>query len=169
MSGKQKYWQASLSETLSSSESELDPNEPDTYAYTNRVHLAKQLMSLLGRLLRKSELGLYKQYLAKSHVLRLDYQTLCNLVGKIKREVVERLYHCELGSSSPRFLDFFSTHDQFKLARAVLDECEYYAIYTREAVGRLVSWFDPGTFCKLHYMVEPKCVARFFTIAKPEC
>jgi hypothetical protein len=64
MSGKQKYWQASLSETLSSSESELDPNEPDTYAYTNRVHLAKQLMSLISQVLRKSELGLklYDKY-----------------------------------------------------------------------------------------------------------
>jgi hypothetical protein len=76
MSPKQKYWQASLPETLSSSESELDPDEPDTYANTDSVHLAKQLMSLLGRDLRKSELGLYKRYLAKSHDLRLDYQTL---------------------------------------------------------------------------------------------
>jgi hypothetical protein len=76
--------------------------------------------------------------------------------------VAERLYQGDLGLTTPRFLDFFSTQDQFKLVRAVLDKGEYYAIRTRDAVGRLVSWFDPGTFCKLHSMVEPKCVARFF-------
>jgi hypothetical protein len=66
-----------------------------------------------------------------------------------------------VGNNPPRFLDFLSTHNQFKLVRSVLDEVEYYAIHTRDVADRLVSNFDPGTFCKLHSLVEPKCVARF--------
>lgn len=142
----------------SESESEIDDDDP----CDSNSHPTKQLFRLLSDIVGNTPIKCYVRYLKKQHDVRFDYRTLCHTAERADY-IAERMFHGELESSAPRFIDFFSVYDHFKLSNSLFDDSDFYTIHATDGKGRLFSLFDPTSQIRLvtESSLPIKCRVRF--------